>query len=187
MLLHVPIIQQENNSSCGLAVIRAVLRYYGYAVTEKNLAKALKFDYNIGTPIKNFLHFFNTLNPHDGYRFRAKVHYNTTIKELEDTVDKGIIACVIHQGCFTVSKNRFNTHRKWANKWDCGHYCVCIGHTDTHLFFMDPTFKTKYGKILKDLYIHRWHDVDETGKVVKRVMITVQKIKSRPTPHKHSP
>lgn len=147
-LLPVPDTRQSTNYSCGASALQAVLMYYGEEYLETELMQLL------GTTT-------NGTNPRDIARvarelgFSTEIRENLTIADLEASVAKGVPVIIAAQAW------REDTQTPWKDRWEDGHYMVVVGTDDKYVYFEDPSILGSKGKIPRQEFLDRWHDVDE--------------------------
>lgn len=151
-IIHVPLIRQATDYTCGVAALQAVLAYYGQDVREDVLAKALHANHKIGTRYKNIQRYAET------HGLTVHVDLEMTIEQLKNSIQSGHpVLCLIQ--AWADKKTDYRTD------WDDGHYVVAVGVEDDRVIFMDPSTAGHYTYIPLQEFQQRWHDVDGTVKL----------------------
>lgn len=158
-LLPVPDTRQSVTYSCGAAALQAVLMYYGEEFIESELMQKL------GTTD-------NGTNPRDIVRvaraegFNAELRENLTIADLEASVARGVPVIIAAQAW------REDKDTPWKDRWEDGHYMVVIGTDQDNVYFEDPSILGSKGKIPRQEFMDRWHDVDEKPYIQSGIFIS---------------
>jgi ABC-type bacteriocin/lantibiotic exporter with double-glycine peptidase domain len=152
-LIQIPIVQQSQGFSCGVAATLAILRYWridAYArVDEAALYDVLRTTPAAGTEPEPMAALFKRSGLDAQYR-----NGNVSIKDLECAVDAREPPIVDLQA--------WSDHpAPWRETWDAGHYVVMVGYDADCLFFVDPSRATPQGyAFLKRIELdERWHDL----------------------------
>lgn len=151
MVLDYPDIRQGDDSSCGPAVARSVLNFFGEDETEEDLKKVLKCTDDWGTDPTAIVNFFKK----KGYKVKNHEH---TIDDIITFVKKKIPVILCIQAW---SDNKVN----YAKSWDHGHYVVAIGFNkkEKRILFHDPSVPDQRAYLEYKELLNRWHDVDRKG------------------------
>lgn len=154
-LIHVPLVSQATNYTCGVAATESILFYYDQdeEYVEGDLAKALGADPNNGVTTDHILEFARSRG------FTADRYLNMTLEQLLAFIDKGQPVMVLIQawpeGVVT----------DWKNDWSNGHFVIAIGYDAERIYFMDPSTTANYAFIPRNEFLDRWHDEDGTTRV----------------------
>lgn len=152
-LVQVPVVQQGQGFSCGVAATLLLLRFWRVAaydgVDEAVLYAPLGTTQARGTEPEPMASLLCKAGLVAQYR-----HGDVTLEELERAVDRREPPIVDLQA--------WSDHgASWAQTWDAGHYVVMVGYDAEHLFFVDPSRATPRGYAFlprADLE-DRWHDL----------------------------
>jgi len=151
MVLDYPDIRQSDSSSCGPAVVRSVLNFFGEDEEEEKLKKVLKCTDDWGTDPTEIVKYLKKKN------YKVKNH-ELTIDQVIDFVKKKkpVILCI--QAWADKNVN-------YAKSWDHGHYVVAIGYNkkEKRLLFHDPSVADQRAYLEFKELLDRWHDVDRNG------------------------
>jgi len=151
MILDYPDIRQDDDSSCGPAVVRSVLNFFGEDEDHQILKKHLKCTDDWGTDPIDIVKYFKKRG------FKVK-DYELTIEQVIDFVNKKkpVILCI---------QAWAHPKANYKKSWDHGHYVVVIGYNkkEKKILFHDPSVVDQRAYLdFKDL-LDRWHDVDRKG------------------------
>jgi predicted double-glycine peptidase len=152
-LVHVPVVKQRTDFSCGAAATLALLRFWlgdAYArVEEHDLFTPLSTTPANGTEPEPITEYLRAAGLEATY-----LHGDVTLSHLERAVDNG------HPPLVDLQAWRDFEH-PWAEVWDAGHYAVLVGYDAEHLFFMDPSVLTVsgYAYMPRGELNERWHDL----------------------------
>ena len=126
--------RQKTGYTCGPAVLKIVLHYFGRNFSEKTILKAAGTTKKQGTSHEGLVYVLNKL----GYKWVQKE--NATIQNIEFFIKKKLPVIVDYQA------------------WHGGHYSVICGFDKTHLIVCDPAKDGGFRSINKKLFLKRWHD-----------------------------
>jgi predicted double-glycine peptidase len=156
-LLHVPLVRQRTDFSCGDVSTLAVLRFFDFAkwskVPEKALYKPLQTSSKAGTDPGPMADYLNA----QGVKAEVVTGAAATMARMERSVDDGNPVIVAIQAW--QDKKHLADFVPWKTDWDDGHYVVVVGHDAKNLYFMDPSTTGRYTYIPKQQFMDRWHDV----------------------------
>jgi predicted double-glycine peptidase len=148
-IIAVPIVVQTTPYSCGSAVVKSLLNYYGIKKkSEYELNKILNASEDNGIEHTMIMRYLQEL------KFNVQMTLDMTLDELKACIDKGHpVICAIQA---------WETHPcNYQDKWDCGHYVLAIGYDKNNVYFMDPSTPNHYTYIPCDEFLLRWHDIAE--------------------------
>jgi predicted double-glycine peptidase len=152
-LVRVPLVQQKQDFSCGVAATLLLMRYWcvdAYEnATESDLYEPLKTTRANGTEPEPMVELFRRSGLHADYRSG-----NVRVDDLERAVDNGEPPIVDLQA--------WSDHgAPWRQTWDAGHYVVMVGYDDDRLYFADPSRATPngYAFLQRGELDDRWHDL----------------------------
>jgi len=151
-LIKIPRILQSTNYTCGVAASLAILAYFGYDMTESELAVYLKPDPKVGTPPRRIVAYFKS----EG--FDVFDRQDMTLADLTQEIDNGRPTLVVMQAWASGEKV------DWKNSWDSGHYVVAIGYDAKNIYFMDPYTIGQFTFIPRQEFLLRWHDQETPTK-----------------------
>jgi len=160
-LIRVPMVYQPNIYSCGCAAVQSIMKFYGKEFLYEDLEKKLKTDPKKGTAINDIIKFAES----EG--MVAKLKTNMSLEALWKFIDNETPILVAIQA-WTESKKP-----DWANDWKDGHYVVAIGYDDENTYFMDPSVFGNYAYIPIKEFVERWHDLDESKKLINPGIVIV--------------
>ncbi len=151
--VHVPVVTQQSNFSCGPAATLALLRYWRpeafESVGEADLYAPLETTHARGTEPEPIAALLRRNGLDAEYR-----HGDVTISDLERAVDEGQPPIVDLQA--------WTDHpTPYRETWDAGHYVVMVGYDEERLFFADPSTMTPdgYAFLPRNELEERWHDL----------------------------
>ncbi len=148
--INLPEVRQEEDWSCGAAVLLSVLLHYGKGpLTEKMVGDKLKMDETGTDPfqIKRVLMH---------YKIKFREYRDMTIEQLKQNVSKGYPVLIMLQAWGD------NPELYTCCKADCedGHWLIAIGYDKDNIYFEDPVLDVSRGYIsIKELDA-RWHDYE---------------------------
>jgi predicted double-glycine peptidase len=168
-LIQIPVVQQSQGFSCGVAATLAIMRYWrveAYArVDEAALYDVLRTTPAGGTEPEPMAALFKRSGLEAQYR-----NGNVSVEDLELAVDAREPPIVDLQA--------WSDHpAPWRETWDAGHYVVMVGYDARRLFFMDPSRATPRGYAFLDRteLDERWHDLaGDNDSRVERMAIFVR-------------
>ena len=126
-----PFQETLNNSYCGPATLKILFSYYGINKSEKELAKASRWNKDLGINDKAIKKVAEQLG------FKVKIKNNSTLKDIEGWLKKGVPVIV---NWFTRGRNDYPN-----SAIPDGHYSVVAGLDDKFIYLQDP----EIGKIRK--------------------------------------
>jgi predicted double-glycine peptidase len=147
--IHVPLMRQDTDYTCGVAALRSILYFYDSAddYSESYLAEELESDPEIGTTIAKIEKFSKSI----GYTVQKRS--NMTIDDLKALIRDGKPVIVLLQAWRSEPGS-------WEENWSDGHYAVANGYDEQNIYFMDPSTAGTYTFIPISEFMERWHDVD---------------------------
>lgn len=171
-ILPVPIFRQSTDYSCGAASLISILYYYDvFDGTESELFPILGTDPKVGTApsgiVTGAIHF----------GLKAKLKTEVTFEEIAEALKRKEPVIVNYQAWAE------KTPTSWVNEWDDGHYGVAVDLDDNWIYLMDPVLGNRYGKIAREEFVTRWHDIDGGNEKLQRAAIFI----SGKTPAKQFP
>ena len=150
MILDVPHLLQEKNSSCYPACLRMVLSYLEIEVSESELRTMLETD-DIGTPMNKISAPAKSLD----INILAE---NMSLTTLKDRLDQGfpVVAFVY-------------TERLPYWQTNTAHAVVAVGYEeDGGILVNDPMFKTAPKSIMEELFLEAWQFFANFGAVAEK-------------------
>jgi len=148
-LLQVPIIRQSTPYSCGAAALQAVLFYWQVSSEgEFALHEPLQTDKENGT------HPISILNYAKNLGLKAELKTQSSASDIEAAVDRKEPVIVDYQAW------GYPENKDYSAVWDSGHYGVIVGYDTDYFYLMDPFLSASYGKIGKNEFQNRWHDLE---------------------------
>jgi ABC-type bacteriocin/lantibiotic exporter with double-glycine peptidase domain len=159
MLKVKPFQEKLNCSYCGPATLKILLSYYKIEKSEKELAKMVGWDKDLGVDDKGIKRAAESLG------FKVKIKNNSNFKDIESWLKKRVPVIV---NWFT----RGRTDYKDSDVAD-GHYSVVMGLDDRYIYLQDPEIG-KMRKLEKENFITVWFDF--TGKYIKPNELIVRQI-----------
>jgi predicted double-glycine peptidase len=145
----VPLTAQEENFSCGAAVLLSVLRYWqAFDGEERDLYKPLDISTRVGTDLRAICAVA------EEHGLKATCRSGVTLSELAASLMRGVPPIVAIQA--------------WGDgdyKVTCGdgHYAVLVALDDERAFFMDPVIPDAYTWLPVEEFVERWHDQRADG------------------------
>lgn len=161
-VIKVPDIRQYNEYSCGSACLLALLSHWGvYDGNEKKLAQELGTNHEHGT------------DPHSIARVARSMGLDSSVKT--DCSLAEIKAAIQAEQPPMVNFQAWSDKKQkdWEDAWEDGHYAICVGIDDDHIYLRDPVIYNKTGYLSIDSFKKRWHDVDSDGNKIHRMVIFV--------------
>jgi predicted double-glycine peptidase len=153
-VVHVPVVKQRTDFSCGTAAALSLLRLWRHAeyatVDEARLYVPLQTTERDGTEPEPIIAYLRGVARLDA----DYSHGDVTLAQLERALDAGAPPMVDLQ-CWR------DDGKPWSDVWDAGHYAIFVGYDAEHLFFMDPSVLTPgaYAFIPRAELAERWHDL----------------------------
>lgn len=137
MLQGVPYFEQERDFTCGPAVLRMILAYFGVSVSEEHLSQEVHTGHAYGT------HHRWLIEAPCHHGLHTYVHDHATLAQIERFLEDGC-PVVVH----------------FLNSDDNdGHYSVIVGIDDTDVIFNDPWPPLgKEFRLPRGEFERRWHD-----------------------------
>ena len=158
-ILDFPQVRQSNEYSCGAAVVRAVLAYYGKDIKEEDLMDKLSTSETYGTDPNNIISYLKK------NKLKVDCISFMTIEKLKSYIDKKIPVIVLIQAWA-------DDKEEYKETLDNGHYVVVIGYTNNKLFFEDPSIYER-GYLTYNEFESRWKDVSRDGTIYRKYGIAV--------------
>jgi predicted double-glycine peptidase len=158
--------RQQDNASCGPAVVEAVLGYWlGKKKTpnQKALKTALETDGKTGTEPSDMQRVLKD------YGLRADVRKGMTVDALRGVVDQGTTVILLIQAFAEDPDTNLD------ESWEEGHYIVARYVKKKRLSYYDPYPKGKTQKMKLKKLERRWRGIDEDGSKVTGLGIVVDK------------
>jgi uncharacterized protein len=158
-----PNMRQDFDYDCGPTSMLMMLVYYGIEIRKDELIGKINPKDNIkkdGTPPKDIVSTFKK------YNIKAEIKQNQTIDNIKSYIDKKMPVILILQA----HSSKENPNYK-KDKTD-GHYSICIGYSDNHIIFADPSSYEKTYLTYDELE-DRWHDVDKFDDKFNNTLIVV--------------
>jgi len=85
---------------------------------------------------------------------KAAIRENLTLKDLTDSLDRGVPVIVAIQAWLEALPKDFN----WKDNWEDGHYVAVIGVDEKNVYVEDPVLLGTRGVIPVQEFLDRWHD-----------------------------
>ena len=153
--LTVPIMEQEEDYSCGPAALRAVLKYFGvYHGSEQQLYKLLDTSKLQGTLPENLAVGARR------FGLSATIEQFMTIDRLRTLLSSGKLIILELQAWRDAERPTI----PWRDAWDDGHYVVLIALDKEFAYFMDPSTGEAYTYLPLGELVERWHDLNPIRK-----------------------
>jgi len=150
--LGVPLVRQQTGYSCGPAVLRSVLKYFGvWDGPEQQLYKIVHTSVEEGTLPEDLA----SGTRHFG--LSAVVEPLMTIERLRLHLGLGKRVIVQLQAWRDAERKAL----PWREVWDDGHYVVLVALDDGFAYFMDPSTSGAYTYMPLRELMERWHDVNQ--------------------------
>lgn len=146
--VHVKNVKQQKDYSCGAAVLKSILHYYGVKVTE-NAIRKIAGTSKKGTDTQNLI----LAARHYGLKTKAK--HNMNLRQLKQWLNKNraVVVCLQTQG-----------KKEQQQNLNLGHYMIAIGYDSKYIYFEDPYQNKGYrGCISIDEFMDRWKDSTSEG------------------------
>lgn len=164
--IRVPHARQATNYTCGISCVQSIMHYYGDEFREDILERAMNTNKQSGVDQKEIVEFARSRG------YFAETYLEFPFERILEEVDKGhpIILCIQAWADWEDGKT-------WSERWDDGHYVVCVGYDDDNMYFMDPSSLGAYTYIPREEFKLRFHDGYED---LKEVGMTVLMYKDTP-------
>jgi predicted double-glycine peptidase len=147
--LAVPIVEQEEDFSCGPAAIRAILKYFAvWEGEEELLYKVFNTTREHGTLPEHMARGMGR------FGLAATVETQMTIDRLRDLLAFGKLVILELQAWRDAERPTI----AWKDTWDDGHYVVLIALDEEFAYFMDPSTTGAYTYLPIGELLERWHD-----------------------------
>ncbi len=148
-ILPVPIFRQSTSYSCGAAALQSVLHYWKVSEEgEMAFHEPLQTDKEFGTHPVSIANYVKSLG------LKVELKTQTSFSDLESAIDRKEPVIVDFQGWGPPGT------KDYSNIWEDGHYGVIIGYDETYFYLMDPVLGSSYGKLEKNDFLRRWHDIE---------------------------
>ncbi len=149
--LGVPLSRQQTSYSCGPAVLRSVLKYFGvWDGPEQALYRIVNASVEEGSLPEDLAagarHF----------GLSAAVEPRMTVARLRLHLGLGKLVIVQLQAWRDAPRKS----APWREVWEDGHYVVLVGLDDEFAYFMDPSTSSAYTYVPLRELLERWHDVN---------------------------
>jgi predicted double-glycine peptidase len=155
--LPVPIMEQEQDYSCGAAAALAVLRYWqAYGGDERSLYELLGTSPKDGTPPENLARGLSW------FGLESALRENMTLEDLRAALRRGDSVILDIQAW------RDDEDTPWSERWDDGHYAVLAGMDEHYVYLMDPSTPERYTYLPLAELLERWHDYEDRDGSVRR-------------------
>lgn len=179
VFIHVPLVRQGNDYTCGVACVQAILRYaqYSFDTREDVLIKMLEANKSEGTRIAAIMNFLNqTAYGDDRVRpVQATLQTGMSVADLVACLNRGKPVICLIQAWASDEQGQPDIHHNYDQEWNSGHYVIAVGYDEQRIYFMDPSTLGNYTYIPKDELDARWHDIDGADAKVEHagIIITV--------------
>ena len=147
-VLPVPDVFQCTPYSCGATAFQAVLSYFNIEKPEAELMGLLGSRETSGTDPESMARVAKDLG------LTATIRENLTLKDLRDSLDKGVPVIVAIQAW----PDERPKDSSWKGIWEDGHYVVVIGVDERNVYVEDPVLLGTRGVIPVQEFLDRWHD-----------------------------
>ncbi len=154
-LIDFPKYRQTFSYDCGAKCLQAVLAYYGYDVSEKEIMEMAGTNSRSGTSIVGLKKVARKFK----LKYKAR---KMTLENLKKYINKKIPVIITIQAW---PKKACNLKKSWTH----GHYVIPIGYDKKRIYFEDPSSILRTYLTFKELE-ERWHDRDY-GKRSKEKLI----------------
>ncbi len=156
--LHVPLIDQGTDFTCGVSALQSVLAYYDpeQSYLEEELVEELKVDRESGLLIAQMEKFARS----QGYQ--VQVVRNMSLDRLFSEIRAGRPVIALIQAWP-------EEPGPWQTMVDQGHYVVVNGFDSNNVYFMDPVVAGNYGFIPIREFGERWHHEDDEFGPTERI------------------
>ncbi len=152
-LLALPDVRQAADYTCGVASLQAVLVYYGKNFDgERELERACRTDPEWGTEPSDMVRVAREQG------LDARLETELTFDDLQRYLERGVPVIVDYQAW-----RDDDGRTPYRDKWEDGHYSIVIGLDAEYVYLEDPSLIGELGRIRRDEFIERWHDVERSG------------------------
>lgn len=149
-LLRMPDVRQTYDYTCGPVSLQAAFGYFGEEHFERDLMEMCQSDPQEGTPPWKLAEVARKLG------FQAEIRQNMTLADLEKCVAEGKPVLIAAQAW----RNEDQQTTPWSQIWDSGHWMVTAGMDEQNVYFEDPSILGSLGRISREEFLQRWHDID---------------------------
>jgi predicted double-glycine peptidase len=165
--LHVPLVDQGTDFTCGVSAMQSVLAYYDpeQSYLEEELVEELQVQRESGLMIGQMEKFARSQG------FRVEVVRNMTMERLFSEIRSGRPVIALIQAWP-------ETPGPWRPMVDQGHYVVVNGFDFSNVYVMDPVVMGNYGYMPISEFDERWHhEDDEFGQTerIEHLAIVIQR------------
>ncbi|MDD5627001.1 MAG: C39 family peptidase [Patescibacteria group bacterium] len=151
-----------NAGMCGPASLKILFSYYGINKTEKELAKMIGWDKDLGVDDKGIKQVAETLG------FKVKIKNNSSFGDIENWLNKGVPVIV---DWFTRGRSDYPD-----SETADGHYSVVAGLDNKFIYLQDPEIG-KIRKIKRYDFMRVWFDFKgdyiQKNKLIIRQLIVI--------------
>lgn len=156
--VHVPIVRQQTEYSCGAAASLALLRYWkAFDGVEQDLYEDLETDPVAGTDPRSIVAVMK------GFGLDARIEEGLSISDLRTALAADQTLIVDLQAW------RADTKTSWKDRWEDGHYVVAVAIDKHRLYVMDPSTSKRYAYVPLTELMDRWHDYTDAGGEIWRL------------------
>lgn len=157
--ISLPELAQEDSFSCGPAVLKAILYYYGIGPASiETIENETHTSQEDGT------------SPNDlslaaaKYGLKVEIKEKMTINQLKSAINSNRpVVCAIQA---------YGDNKSYKD-YKFGHYVIAIDYDDKNIYFQDPNLHDERGYLPVDEFLDRWHDKDKNGKVYSQLGIII--------------
>ena len=151
--LGVPLSRQQTPYSCGPAVLRSVLQYFGvWDGPEQELYRIVNASVEEGTLPEELAAGAR----HFGLTATVTDEPLMTLERLRLHLGLGKLVIVQLQAWRDAPRKSM----QWREVWEDGHYVVLVGLDEEYAYFMDPSTSGAYTYVPLRELVERWHDVN---------------------------
>ena len=159
--------RQSTNYSCGPTAVTAITKALAKTPTTEGEAMQHGHTTTEGTEPEGVVHDLELAG------LKVTLRRPMSLPQLERELDKGNPVITPMQA--------WGDPKNYPSNGE-GHYVTAVGYDGTNIYFEDPSLDGDYGYIPKAEFLKRWHDVTDTGEVLRQEGIIVQRPGKAPKP-----
>ncbi len=146
--VHLPVIKQQKDWSCGASIFRSICEYFKIHGDEKEFINLLDSDKS-GTWPQSIIKAAAKLGLH------VDAKNNMSIDQLKNSLDSGRpVICAMQA---------WGSKKSYYENNQTGHYVAAIGYDEKNIYFEDPYMEVTRGFRPIKAFDKHWHDKDAAG------------------------
>lgn len=165
--MNIPYFKQHTLYTCGAAVTRMILKYYGIEKSEEKLLKELHITSQKGMSLNKLKDFFAQhgfqINYHSGYK-----NPDTALSTLEKYINSNVpIIALVNRLEYDTITSLMDNKVEWEGRGFSYHYIVITAVDNSKVYFNDPHKKIRQHSIAKKTFLKAWFHNKIRGEMLK--------------------